>query len=86
MSEVSREALTRVEFSDIGTPKPLQKRWVGRKGGVLAVEDRGLEVKEIMHAANSIGREVRKTIGDAGTALVVSGVKAAGVVVLQAAS
>ena len=104
LSEVMREALTRVEFLDMGTPKPLHAV-VGRVNDIaeemsrrrvrvlamvgrsrrLAVEDHGLEVKEIMHAGNSIGREVRKTIGDVGTALVVSGVKA-GVVVLQAAS
>jgi len=104
LNEVMREALTRVEFVDMGTPKPLhavvgrvneiaedmsRKRvrvlaMVGRSRR-LAVEDHGLEVKEIMHAGNSIGREVRKTIGDVGTALVVSGVQA-GVVVLQAAS
>ncbi|KAF9783146.1 Sodium/hydrogen exchanger family-domain-containing protein [Thelephora terrestris] len=104
MSEVLREALTRVEFLEMGTPKPLHAvigrvneitdEMSGKQSRVLvmvgrsrrlAVENHGPELKEIMHSGKSIGREVKKTIGDVGTALVVSGVKA-GVVVLQAAN
>ena len=104
LSEDLREALTRVEFLEMGTPKPLhaiagrvneiveemserQTRvlvMVGRSRR-LAVEDHKMELKEVMHGGKSIGGEVSKTIGDVGTALVVSGVKA-GVVVLQAAN
>jgi len=103
LSEVVREALTRVEFLEMSTPKPLhaivgrvnevvdemsQKKtrvlvMVGRSRR-LAVEDHTAELKEALHGAKPIGGEVRRTIGDVGTALVVSGVKA-GVVVLQAA-
>lgn len=104
LSEVLREALLRVEFLQVGTPKPLHAI-VGRVNQIvedmsmqktrvlvmvgrsrrLAVENHGPELKEILHGGKSIGGEVRKTIGDVGTALVVSGVKA-GVVVLQAAN
>jgi len=104
LSEVVREALTRFEFSEMRTPKPLhaivghvneivgvksQKQarvlvMVGRSRR-LAVEDHTAELKEVLHAGNPVGGEVRRTIGDVGTALVVSGVKA-GVVVLQAAN
>ena len=104
LSEVLREALTRVEFLEMRTPKPLHAivgrvdeivdEMSGRKTRVLvmvgrsrrlAVEDHRVELKEVMHSGNSIGGEVSKTIGDVGTALVVSGVRA-GVVVLQAAN
>jgi len=51
----------------------------------LAVEDHTTELREVVHNRKPIGGEVRRTIGDVGTALVVSGVKA-GVVVLQAAN
>lgn len=104
LSEIFREALTRVEFLDMGTPKPLHAI-VGRVNDIvdemsvkktrvmvmvgrsrrLAVEDHRTELKEMMHSGRSIGGEVKKTIGDVGTALMVSGVKA-GVVVLQAAN
>jgi len=104
VSEVEREALTRVKFLEMETPKPLhaivrrvneiadqfsQKKtrvlvMVGRSRR-LAVEDHTAELKEVMHDGKPIGGEVRRTIGDVGTALVVSGVKA-GVVVLQAAN
>ena len=104
LSDVLREALTRVEFLDLGTPKPLHAI-VGRVNGIvdemsmkktrvlvmvgrsrrLAAEDHRMELKEVMQGRKSIGGEVSKTIGDVGTALVVSGVKA-GVVVLQAAN
>ena len=103
LSQVFREALTRVEFLEMRTPKPLHAI-VGRVNGIvdemskkktrvlamvgrskrLAVEDHRMELKEVMNAGQSIGGEVKKTIGDVGTALVVSGVKA-GVVVVQAA-
>ena len=103
-SEVVREALTRVEFLEMGTPKPLHAI-VGRVGEIvnemsqkkarvlvtvgrsrrLAVENHTAELKEVLHGGKPIGGEVRRTIGDVGTALVVSGVKA-GVVVLQAAN
>ena len=104
LSEVVREALTRVEFVEMGTPKPLHAI-VGRVNEIadgmsekktrvlvmvgrsrrLAVEDHTVELREVMHNGRPIGGEVRRTIGDVGTALVVSGVKA-GVVVLQAAN
>ena len=104
LSQVFREALTRVEFLEIKTPKPLHAI-VGRVNEIvaeksrkqtrvlvmvgrsrrLAVENHRTELKEVMHGGKSIGGEVSKTIGDVGTALVVSGVKA-GVVVLQAAN
>jgi len=51
----------------------------------LAVEDHTAELREVMRGKKPIGGEVRRTIGDVGTALVVSGVRA-GVVVLQAAN
>ena len=104
LSEVVREALTRVEFLEMRTPKPLhtivrrvneiadevsQKKarvmvMVGRSRR-LAVEDHTQELKEVLRGGKPIGGEVKRTIGDVGTALVVSGVKA-GVVVLQAAN
>jgi len=104
LSEVLREALTRVEFAELGTPKPLHAV-VGRVndivGGMserktrvvvmvgrsrrLAVEDHTAELREVLQNGKPIGGEVRRTIGDVGTALVVSGVRA-GVVVLQAAN
>lgn len=104
LGEVLREALTRVEFLEMATPKPLhaivarvnetaddmsRKKarvlvMVGRSRR-LAVEDHKAELKEVMQAGKSIGGEVKRTIGDVGTALVVSGVNA-GVVVLQAAN
>jgi hypothetical protein len=104
LSEVLREALGRVEFVEMGTPKPLHAI-VGRvneavdsmsrrntrvlamigRSRRLAAEDHTAELKEVLHNNKPIGGEVRKTIGDVGTALVVSGVKA-GVVVLQAAN
>ena len=104
LSEVVREALARVEFLEMTTPKPLHAI-VGRVSGIvdemsqkktrvlvmvgrsrrLAVEDHTAELREMLHGGKPIGGEVRKTIGDVGTALVVSGVKA-GIVVLQAAN
>ena len=103
LSEVVKEALKRVEFMEIGTPKPLHAI-VGhvtdivdgmseRKARVvvmagrsrLAVEDHTAELREVLQNGKPVGGEVRRTIGDVGTALVVSGVKA-GVVVLQAAN
>jgi len=104
VSEVVKEALTRVEFSGMGTPKPLHAIvervneivdamserktrvlvMVGRSRR-LAVECHSAELKEVMRSGKSVGAEARRTIGDVGTALVVSGVKA-GVVVLQAAN
>ena len=104
LSEVTKEALTRVEFLEMKTPKPLHAI-VGRVGEIvdgmserkarvlvmvgrsrrLAVEDHTAELREVMHNRKPIGGEVRRTIGDVGTALVASGVKA-GVVVLQAAN
>ena len=104
LSEVVREALTRVEFLEMRTPEPLQailgcvneivSEMSRKKARVLvmvgrsrrlAVEDHTAELREVMYGGKSIGAEVRRTIGDVGTALVVSGVKA-GVVVLQAAN
>jgi len=104
VSEVVKEALTRVEFSGMGTPKPLHAI-VGRVNEIvdamserktrvlvmvgrsrrLAVECHSAELKEVMRSGKPVGAEARRTIGDVGTALVVSGVKA-GVVVLQAAN
>ena len=104
LSEVVREALTRVEFAELRTPKPLHAI-VGRVNDIvdemsqrktrvlamvgrsrrLAVEDHTAELKEVLHKWKPIGGETRRTIGDVGTALVVSSVKA-GVVVLQAAN
>ena len=104
LSEVVKEALTRVEFVEMRTPKPLHAV-VGRVGEIvdgmserktrvlvmvgrsrrLAVEDHTAELREMSQNRKPIGGEVRRTIGDVGTALVVSGVKA-GVVVLQAAN
>ena len=103
LSEVVREALTRVDFMEMRSPKPLHAI-VGRVNEIveemsvkkarvlvmvgrsrrLAVEDHTAEVKEVLRGGKPVGGEVRRTIGDVGTALVVSGVKA-GVVVLQAA-
>ena len=104
LSEVVREALKRVEFLEMRTPKPLHAI-VGRVNEIvdemsrkkarvlvmvgrsrrLAVENHTAELREVMHGGKPIGGEVRRTIGDVGTALMVSGVKA-GVVVLQAAN
>lgn len=104
LSEVAKEALVRVEFSEMRIPKPLHTI-VGRVNEIvdmmsqknarvlvmvgrsrrLAVEDHTAELKEVLYARKPIGGEVRRTIGDVGTALVASGVKA-GVVVLQAAN
>lgn len=103
LSEVVKEALTRVEFSEMGTPKPLHAI-VGRVSEIvdtmsekarvlvmvgrsrrLAVENHTPELREMLQNGKSIGGEVKRTIGDVGTALVVSGVRA-GVVVLQAAN
>ena len=104
LSEVLKEALTRVEFAEVGTPKPLHAI-VGRVNDVvdvmserktrvvvmvgrsrrLAVEDHTTELREVLQNGKPVGGEVRRTIGDVGTALVVSGVRA-GVVVLQAAN
>ena len=104
VSEVTKEALTRVEFLEMRTTRPLHAV-VGRVGEIvdgmserktrvlvmvgrsrrLAVEDHTAELREMFQNRKSIGGEVRRTIGDVGTALVVSGVKA-GVVVLQAAN
>ena len=104
LSEVVREALTRVEFLEMRTPEPLHAivgcvneivdemsrkkarvlAMIGRSRR-LAVEDHTAELREVMHGGKPIGGEVRRTIGDVGTALVVSGVRA-GVVVLQTAN
>jgi len=104
LSEVVKEALTRVEFLEMPSPKPLHAI-VGRVNEIadvmsekktrvlvmvgrsrrLAVESHTTELREVLRNGKSIGGEVRRTIGDVGTALVVSGVKA-GVVVLQAAN
>ena len=104
LSEPVREALMRIEFGDIGTPKPLHAI-VERVGEIvdgmserktrvlvmvgrsrrLVVEDHTAELREMMQNRKPIGGEVRRTIGDVGTTLVVSAVKA-GVVALQAAS
>lgn len=51
----------------------------------LAVESHQLELKELMDVTAGIGGEVKKTIGDVATALVVSGCNV-GLVVMQAAS
>lgn len=50
----------------------------------LAVENHQKELKEIMHEHGDVGSEIKKTIGDVATALVVSGCKLA-LVVMQAA-
>jgi hypothetical protein len=50
----------------------------------LAVENHRRELKELMKEHEYVGEEVRRTIGDVGTAFVVAGV-GSGVVVLQAA-
>jgi hypothetical protein len=49
----------------------------------LAVENHRKELTELMSEHEYVGAEVRKTIGDVGTAFVVAGV-GSGVVVLQA--
>jgi len=49
----------------------------------LAAENHRKELKELMSEHEYVGAEVRKTIGDVGTAFVVAGV-GSGVVVLQA--
>ena len=104
LSEGLKEALTRVEFTEVGTPKPLHTiigrvndtvdEMSGKKTRVmvmvgrsrrLAVEDHTAELREVLQNGKPVGGEVRRTIGDVGTALVVSGVRA-GVVVLQAAN
>lgn len=51
----------------------------------LAVEDHHRELKSIVDEHSNVGAEVRKTVGDVATALVVSGCKA-GIVVLQSAN
>jgi hypothetical protein len=48
------------------------------------VENHRKELKELMSEHEYVGAEVRKTIGDVGTAFVVAGV-GSGVVVVQAA-
>lgn len=50
----------------------------------LAVENHSKELKEIMDVHGGVGSEIKKTIGDVATALVVSGCKLA-LVVMQAA-
>ncbi|KIM41122.1 hypothetical protein M413DRAFT_28188 [Hebeloma cylindrosporum] len=50
----------------------------------LAVENHRRELNELMSEHEYIGAEVRKTIGDVGTAFVVAGV-GSGIVVVQAA-
>lgn len=50
----------------------------------LAVENHQRELKEIMDVHGGVGSEIKKTIGDVATALVVSGCKLA-LVVMQAA-
>jgi len=49
----------------------------------LAVENHRDELKQLVEEHGSVGNEVKKTIGDVATALVVSGCKA-GLVVIQA--
>ena len=104
LSEVLKEAPVRVEFLELGTPKPLHaivRRVNDIVGGMgerktrvmvmtgrsrrLAVEDHTAELREVLQTGKLVEGEVRRTIGDIGTALVVSGVRA-GVVVLQAAN
>jgi hypothetical protein len=93
-------ALSRVQFSEIATPVPLQVilqqvasqvdlhprvlAIVGRSRR-LAVEDHHRELKQLMEVHGHIGNEIKKTIGDVAAAFVVAR-RAAGVVVLQAAS
>lgn len=51
----------------------------------LAVENHRVELRDLMLQHGAVGAEVRKTIGDVGTAFVVAGV-GSGIVVLQAAN
>ena len=51
----------------------------------LAVEDHRGELKEVMDRYGSVGNEVKKTIGDVATALLVAG-RGAGIIVMQAAN
>lgn len=51
----------------------------------MAVEDHHVELKGLVEAHGAVGGEVRKTIGDVATALVVAGCDA-GLVVMQASN
>jgi len=48
----------------------------------LAVENHHAELKQLMEQYGAVGSEVKKTVGDVATALMVSGCKAS-IVVLQ---
>ncbi|KAG6840786.1 hypothetical protein C0991_004326 [Blastosporella zonata] len=93
-------ALSRIAFRELSTPVPLHamiseaesSRRVGSRllvvvgrGRRLAVENHAKELKELMAEHGSVGSEVKKTVGDVATALVVAGC-GEGVVVLQEAN
>lgn len=95
-------ALSRMEFSDVGTPAPLRhvikqaldmsESAAGVRGRLLilagrsrrlAVENHHAELKSVMEEHGGIANEVKRTVGDVATALVVSGCQAS-VMVFQA--
>ncbi|KAH9851762.1 Sodium/hydrogen exchanger family-domain-containing protein [Lenzites betulinus] len=95
-------ALSRMEFSDVGTPAPLRhvikqaldmsESAAGARGRLLilagrsrrlAVENHHAELKSVMEEHGGIANEVKRTVGDVATALVVSGCQAS-VMVFQA--
>ncbi|KAH8109265.1 Sodium/hydrogen exchanger family-domain-containing protein [Phellopilus nigrolimitatus] len=98
------EALTRMTFSELASPTPLQaiiEQTMAQMGHAaahekspivvlgrsrrLAVEDHHAELKALAETHGAVGSEVKKTIGDVATALVIAGCNA-GLVVMQAAN
>ena len=93
------EALSRVTFEELASPDPLHAALhrvrmlprpvvvvVGRSRR-LAVEDYHAELRalEAVHGAARVHSDVRKTIGDVGTAFVMTGIDA-NLLVMQASS
>ncbi|KAI0819223.1 Sodium/hydrogen exchanger family-domain-containing protein [Trametes gibbosa] len=95
-------ALSRMEFSEVGTPAPLRhvikqaldmsESVAGARGRLLilagrsrrlAVENHHAELKSVIEEHGGIANEVKRTVGDVTTALVVSGCQAS-VMVFQA--
>ncbi|KAL1950506.1 hypothetical protein VTO73DRAFT_5630 [Trametes versicolor] len=95
-------ALSRMDFSDVGTPEPLRytiKQALGMSRSVvdergrllilagrsrrLAVENHHAELKSVMEEHGGLANEVKRTVGDVATALVVSGCQAS-LIVFQA--
>ncbi|KAI0372319.1 hypothetical protein BV20DRAFT_1051050 [Pilatotrama ljubarskyi] len=95
-------ALSRMDFSEVGTPEPL--RYIIRqslsmsqsvveersrllilagRSRRLAVENHHAELKSVMEEHGGIANEVKRTVGDVATALVVSGCQAS-LIVFQA--